>query len=317
MEKFNIGIIGYGNLGKALYRKITICNNMRVSVVFSRRKADEIEVSGNTIIDNVANIEQYYGKLDAVAVTVGSATDLIPTTIKVAKLFNTIDSFDNHNRIGDYFNILQPICNESKKISLISCGWDPGIMSIMRAFFAVMFPYGETTNFWGKGVSSGHTQALKQIEGVCDALQFTIPNKRKQNAALKGKNIENSLSLHTRMCYVSLNLSADKKRVYHEIVSMPDYFEPYKTKIKFVSEETIHLMKKNLSHQGMVIRNIFEPQSQLLFKLKTENNSDFTASIMAAFLPAIIRLNREGQIGAKTIYDIPLNYLLNNSLNYL
>lgn len=318
MEKYNIGVVGYGNLGKALVKRLSISRNMRASVIFTRRDPREIGNTFRAETDSFSYISMYEGKLDALALTVGSASDLVPVALSLCGKFNLIDAYDDHKRMRDYARLLNVKAEESGKLAFYACGWDPGLMSLARGLFESVLPFGKGISFWGKGVSQGHTQAVKEIEGVKDALQYTIPIKRFETRAGRGLITETlPENLHRRYVLVSAADDADKERIRKTITDMPDYFDLYETKVVFCTGKKIERLKKNKEHKGRVIRVCEETGSILEFRVETQSNPDLTANIMAAYLPALIRMQKEGEKGARNVFEIPFDRLVDDNIKFV
>ncbi|MEG1707057.1 MAG: diaminopimelate dehydrogenase, partial [Clostridia bacterium] len=255
----------------------------------------------------LSKIKDYARKIDIAIICSGSYKDTFGDGIELAQYFNTIDAYDNHNNLIKYIEEMNAIDKNTGHCALVCAGWDPGLLSINRALFSV---FSENTNytFWGKGVSLGHSNALRQIEGVSDAIAITTPDMRAMESAVNRKtnNIEEK-ELHSRVCYVSVTKNADKYKITKEIMEIPDYFLNETCEIKYVTDEYIQEMKKNSAHKGLVIGN--SPDCQLYFGVNMDNNQDFTAKILCAYIKAIEKLYKSGQYGAFTCLDIPISYL--------
>ncbi|HHX67791.1 MAG: diaminopimelate dehydrogenase [Miniphocaeibacter sp.] len=311
MEKIKIGIIGYGNLGKGAEKAVKLSEDMELIGIFTRREKSKID--SNTQIYNISELEEFKGRIDVCILCGGSATDLWIQGPEIAKNFNTVDSFDTHAKIPEYFSQIDESAKLGDNLSLISTGWDPGLFSIHRLFSQSILPVGETYTFWGKGVSQGHGDAIRQIKGVKDAVQYTIPVEKVVNEIQKG----NILSLttrdkHIRECFVVAEEDADKNRIENEIKSMPNYFADYDTNVNFISEEELKQNHSGMPHGGRVIRigktsdNIKQVYE---FKLDLGSNPEFTSAINVAYARAVYKLNKEGKKGAVTVFDVPLSYL--------
>ncbi|MGN1162804.1 MAG: diaminopimelate dehydrogenase [Christensenellales bacterium] len=299
MKKIRIGILGYGNLGKSVEEEILKDDRFRLVCIFSRR---EITSRFRSHCDKFENISNYKRKIDIIILCSGSKTDIEEQAFLVAKNFHTIDSFDNHAHIEDYCKKLNEQNRRNKKCSIISCGWDPGLFSIARAIFTAVDTSQET--FWGKGVSQGHSQALRELKGVEDAIEFTIPNKKAIKQAIAGNKPEEK-SKHKRLCFVSCAKGVNKKELCKKIRNMPDYFAGYKTLIKFCNKKKINGLKLHMFHRGFVIT----PNGQMKFELNLKSNPKFTARVVIAFCIALSNSIKNKEFGAKTILDIPLSYL--------
>ena len=290
----NVAIVGYGNLGKAIEQKLKQTNNFNIVGVFSNRHIE------NTI--HISKLKNYKQNIDLLFLCGGSQNMLEDQGQKYIKDFNIIESYDNHNKLSNYINKINTLAKRYKKISLCSFGWDPGLFSYMRGLFDSLNFLPNT--FWGKGLSQGHTQAIKNVEGVVDGLQFTIPNKKAINKVKKGKTIKDKKSLHKRICYVVCKKS-DKSKISQNIKNMPDYFKGYKTNIRYVSQKRL-TRQKNFSHKGCVITK----NEEMSFSIKTKSNPDFTANIMVTYAKCFETLIKNKTYGAFTIFDIPLCYIL-------
>lgn len=292
-----VGIVGYGNLGKAIEKTIKENSDFELVAIFSRRKID------GTL--PFSKIKDFAGVIDTLFVCVGSKTDLMQTSLKLIKDFNIVDTFDNHNQIPSYFERIDKLAKKHKKVAICSVGWDPGLFSLMRALFDSL-GFASTT-FWGKGVSQGHTQAIKNIKGVIDGIEFTIPNKKKKRAIKKGKEIIIDKSLHSRLCYVVAK-KEDRLRIKNEIINMPDYFLGYKTKVKFISSKRLNKIK-NFKHAGEVLTY----NNMINFSLNLPSNPEFTAKIAVNYAKSISKLQFFQQFGAFSILDLPISYILSKN----
>ena len=300
--KLNVGIVGYGNLGKAVEKNIKKSDEFNLVAIFSKRNLS------NTI--NYKNIDEYKDKIDILFLCGGSQNELEKQGIKLIKNFNIIDCYDNHDKLKNYISKIDFLAKKNKTVSLCSFGWDPGIFSFMRGLFDGLGyrPY----TFWGKGLSQGHTQAIKNIDGVKDGLQFTIPNNKIKNKIKGGKEIEQNKKFHRRLCYVVCNLQ-DREKIKKKIINMPDYFEGYKTTVKFVSQKKLNMLK-TFSHRGEVVST----SNVLNFALTLPSNPDFTATVLVSFARAIKGLLNDKKFGAFTIFDLPLSSILKkNKFEYL
>ena len=243
----------------------------------------------------------------------GSATDLPNTTVNYLKDFNTVDSFDTHAKIPDYYKKLEKVAKANKKLCAISIGWDPGLFSIARELFGAVLPNGNDYTFWGKGVSQGHSDAIRRIDGVIDAVQFTVPIESAVNKVKKGLNPTLSAGeKHSRECFVAVKDGADKKLIEKQIKEMPNYFADYKTTVNFVSQSEVKKIRGKLPHGGFVIRtgeSSKKTKDILEFSLKLDSNPEFTGSVLTAYARAIAKMAKEGFTGVMTVYDIPLKYL--------
>lgn len=317
MEKIRVGICGYGNLGRGIESEITKSDDMELVAVFTRRNPETVKVNSNIIVDSVTNAQNWVDKIDVMIMCGGSSTDLPEQVPNMSELFNTVDSFDTHARIPEYFRRVDEIAKENNHTSTISVGWDPGMFSVMRLYANSILNEGHTYTFWGKGVSQGHSDAIRRIPGVKDAKQYTIPIEDAVDHVKNGENPELSArEKHLRECYVVAEEGADIERIERDIKTMPNYFSDYKTIVHFISEDELKKDHSKMPHGGFVIhsgetgagnRHIIE------YSLKLDSNPEFTSSVLIATARATYRLNNEGSYGAKTIFDIPPIYMSNKS----
>lgn len=311
-----IGILGYGNLGRGVECAIRQNPDMELAAVFTRRSPETVKILTDGVpVVNVASAAQWKDKIDVMIICGGSATDLPKQTPEYAKLFNVIDSFDTHARIPEHFSNVDAAAKEGKKVGIISLGWDPGMFSLNRMYANAILPEGKDYTFWGKGVSQGHSDAIRRIEGVKDAKQYTIPVDAALEAVRSGKNPElTTREKHTRECFVVLEEGADAVAVEEQIKTMPNYFDEYDTTVHFISEEELKKNHSGIPHGGFVLRSGktgWESENSHLieYSLKLDSNPEFTASVIVAYARAAYRMAKEGQIGAKTIFDIAPAYL--------
>ena len=311
-----IGIFGYGNLGRGVESAIKQNPDMTLVAVFTRRdpKALKINTEGVPVL-HVDDAPSMVDKIDVMVLCGGSATDLPEQTPKMASLFNCVDSFDTHAKIPQHFAAVDASAKENGHLAMISVGWDPGLFSLMRAYTGAVLPSGKDYTFWGKGVSQGHSDAIRRIDGVIDARQYTVPVDDALSAVRSGSAPELSTrQKHTRECFVVAAEDADKARIENEIKTMPNYFADYDTTVNFISLEELKANHNGIPHGGFVIRSGktgFDEQNNNIieFSLKLDSNPEFTSSVIVAYARAIYRLNAEGIIGAKTVLDIPPAYL--------
>lgn len=308
-----VGIIGYGNLGKGVDIAVSRAADMECVGVFTRRNPKSFETVSGVPVFSISELDKYIGKVDVMINCGGSATDLPETTAGILKNFNTVDSFDTHAKIPEYFDKLDKIAKENKTLGAISIGWDPGMFSIARLLFNSARPDGKDYTFWGKGVSQGHSDAIRRIKGVKNAIQYTIPKDAALTAVRNGENPELSVrDKHLRECFVVAEENADKARIEKEIKEMPNYFADYDTVVYFISEEELKKNHGKLAHGGFVLRSgkTSEGVSHLLeFSLKLDSNPQFTGSVLTAYARAVARLSKEGKTGAITVFDVPIKYL--------
>ena len=311
-----IGILGYGNLGKGVECAVKQNEDTELVAIFTRRNPKDLKVLTECVpVVNVSEIENWKDKIDVLILCGGSATDLPEQTPKYAKMFNVVDSFDTHARIPEHFANVNKSAKENAHTAVISVGWDPGLFSLNRMYANAILPNGKDYTFWGRGVSQGHSDAIRRIEGVADARQYTVPVEKALNSVRNGETPELSVrEKHTRECYVVVKDGADKSRIEHEIVTMPNYFDEYDTTVHFISQEELDKNHKGIPHGGFVIRNgktgwSNETKHTIEYSLKLESNPEFTSSVLVAFARAAYKLNKEGQHGCKTIFDIAPAYL--------
>lgn len=308
-----VGIVGYGNLGRGVCLAVNKAKDLECVGIFTRRDPSSISPVINYPVYSTSELEKFKGKVDVLILCGGSATDLPNNTANILKDFNTVDSFDNHGKIPEYYSKLEKVAKDNGTLSAISIGWDPGMFSIARMLFGAVLPDGNDYTFWGKGVSQGHSDAIRRIEGVKNAIQYTIPKEDALDRVRNGENPELSArEKHLRECFVAVEDGADKARIENEIKTMPNYFEPYDTIVNFVSEEEVKKMQQKLSHGGFVIRSgkTTEENSEILeLSLKLESNPEFTGSVLTAYARAVARLSKEGKSGVVTVFDVPLKYL--------
>ncbi|MGM0470840.1 MAG: diaminopimelate dehydrogenase [Bacillota bacterium] len=320
MEKIKAGIVGYGNLGKGVQAAIKENEDVELVGIFTRRPADSLDVNEPGVeVVNVDDAKDYQDQIDVMLLCGGSATDLPVQGPQFAEMFNTVDSFDTHANIPEYYAEMNQIAEENGNVSAISIGWDPGLFSMNRMLAGAILPQGEGYTFWGRGVSQGHSDAVRRIDGVKDAVQYTIPIEDAIDQVRSGAEPDLSTKeKHLRDCYVVAEEGADQDRIEEEIKTMPNYFEDYKTTVNFVSEEELAENHSQMPHGGFVLRSAKtgeeKENNQIIeFSLNLDSNPEFTASVLVAYARAVHRLNNEGDSGAKTVFDIPLAYLSSKS----
>ena len=311
-----VGIYGYGNLGRGIECAVNSSNDMELVAVFTRRDPSTLKIaSKNVAVVNVKDVASYQDKIDVMIICGGSATDLPEQTPNLAKLFNVIDSFDTHAKIPEHFANVDKVAKANGHIALISAGWDPGMFSLNRLYANAILPNGKDYTFWGKGVSQGHSDAIRRIKGVADAKQYTCPVQSALDAVRSGSNPElTTRQKHTRLCYVVLEEGADPAYVENEIKTMPNYFADYDTTVNFISQEELNKNHSGIPHGGFVIRSGAtgvnnEHKHIIEYSLKLDSNPEFTASVITAYTRAIARLYKEGATGCKTVFDIAPAYL--------
>lgn len=298
-----IGICGYGNLGKGVEKAIKYNPDMELVGIFSRR-----DIQTKEPLIKIEEFEKNKKNIDVVIMCGGSATDLPEQVPMFAKLYNTVDSFDTHKNIPEYYDTVDKINKESNTVSLISAGWDPGLFSINRLYSEAIIPNGKTYTFWGKGVSQGHSDAIRRIKGVKNAIQYTIPIE-KAIEQIRNKKLPEltNREKHIRECYVVLEENADKDEVEEKIKSMKNYFLEYDTIVHFITEEELKTNHSKMPHGGFVIHSgaTSEKNKQVIeYSLKLDSNPEFTASVLVAYARAVYRLSLKGEYGAKTVLDI-------------
>lgn len=315
MDKIKVGILGYGNLGRGVELAVSKAEDMELVAVFTRR--DNVVTNMGIKCINVNKIEEYKDRIDVLIMCGGSATDLPVQGVQMVKNFNTVDSFDTHAKIPEYFANMDKVAKQNGKLGIISVGWDPGLFSMARMLFGAVLPDGNDYTFWGKGVSQGHSDAIRRVNGVKAGIQYTIP---KDEALAKVRNAENPVlsarEKHLRECFVVLEDGADKAKVESEIKNMPNYFADYDTIVHFVSEQELKQNHNKMPHGGFVIRSgntTDEHKHVLELSIKLDSNPEFTSSVLTAYARAIAKLAKEGKTGAVTVFDIPLSYLSSKS----
>lgn len=311
-----IGILGYGNLGKGVECAIKHNPDMELKAVFTRRDPSSLSIlTEGAKVYSVEDAPAMKDEIDVLIICGGSATDLPKQTPEMAKYFNVIDSFDTHAKIPEHFEAVDKAAKESGHIGLISVGWDPGMFSLNRLYANAVLPGGKDYTFWGKGVSQGHSDAIRRIAGVKDARQYTIPVDSALEAVRSGSEPElTTRQKHTRECFVVAEEGADLKKIEEEIVTMPNYFADYDTTVHFISEEELLRDHAGIPHGGFVIRTgktgwNNENSHVIEYSLKLDSNPEFTSSVLAAYARAAYRLSKEGQAGCKTVFDIAPAYL--------
>ena len=315
MQKIKMGIVGYGNIGRAAEDAIKQNPNCELVAVFTRRNPEGLGVkTPGAVCRLLDDIAQFKGKIDVLLLCGGSKSDLPEQTPMLAKDFNVIDTFDTHANIPQHMAAVDKSAKEGGNVGMISVGWDPGLFSMLRLLEGAVLPCGADYTFWGKGVSQGHSDAIRRIDGVANAIQYTIPVEDAVNRARSGEQPKlTTRQKHTRECFVVAKPGADLKKIEQEIVSMPNYFADYDTTVHFVTEEELKANHSKMPHGGMVMRSgvTSDGSSHIIeFKLNLESNPSFTSSVLVAFARAAVRFSREGKSGAFTPFDVPLSYLL-------
>lgn len=309
-NKIKIAVLGYGNLGRGVELAVRQSDDMELFGVFSRRNPSDVKTQGAKVFA-VSEILNHKNDFDVLILCGGSATDLPKQTPEFVQNFNCVDSFDTHANIPQHFAAVDKIAKQNGKVCVISAGWDPGLFSLNRLFGAAFLPKGETYTFWGKGVSQGHSDAIRRIEGVIDARQYTIPVESALDRVRKGENPKLSTrEKHTRECFVVAAEGADLEKIEKEIVTMPNYFADYDTTVHFIDMETLQRQHAGIPHGGFVLRSgetgvAGETKHIIEFALKLDSNPEFTASVLVAYARAVARLAKKGDsAGAYTVFDI-------------
>ncbi|MBQ3075262.1 MAG: diaminopimelate dehydrogenase [Clostridia bacterium] len=308
-----IGIFGYGNLGRGVERAILKNDDAELVGIFTRRDPASVASVTGVPVFSVSDVESFRDKIDVMILCGGSATDLVHQTKELVKTFHVVDSFDTHAKIPEHFAAVDAVAKKSGKIGVISCGWDPGMFSIARVYSEAILPDGADYTFWGPGVSQGHSDAIRRIDGVLDARQYTVPVPEAVERAKSGSRPTlTTREKHTRDCYVVAKEGADLVRIEKEIKEMPNYFADYDTTVTFVSMDELKEKHGALPHGGVVIRSgsTAEGNHQTIeYRLNLDSNPEFTGSVLVACARAAIKLAADGAKGAKTILDLPPSYL--------
>ena len=311
-----LGISGYGNLGRGVEAAVKHNPDFELKVIFTRRDPASIKpLTKGVKVESVSKAAEYKDEIDVLILCGGSATDLPEQTPVYAKTFNVVDSFDTHANIPAHFDAVDAAAKKSGKVALISCGWDPGMFSLARVYGDSVLPRGETYTFWGKGVSQGHSDAIRRVEGVLDARQYTVPVQAALDAVRSGANPTlTTRQKHTRECYVVVKEGADKAKIEKEIKEMPNYFADYDTTVNFISQEELDANHKGIPHGGFVIRSgktgaNDEFDNVVEYSLKLDSNPAFTSSVLVTYARAVARMSKEGKTGCVTVLDVPPAYL--------
>ena len=306
-----IGIVGYGNLGKGVEMAIAQNPDMELVAIFTRRLPAALSSTSKVVA--IDQMKDFKDKIDVMILCGGSLKDLPEQVIMVSKIFNTVDSFDTHAKIPAYFKKVDESARANKKLSLISTGWDPGLFSLARLLGESVLPQGEDYTFWGKGLSQGHSDGVRRVAGVKNGVQYTIPKKKAMEQVRSGKNPQLSTSeKHERVCYVVAKEDADLAEIENTIKEMPHYFIDYETTVHFITEEELEANHSAMPHGGTVFRSGITgngSKQRIEFSLTLESNPEFTASVLVAYARAVGKMAKEGQTGARTVFDIPLGYL--------
>ncbi|MBO5490855.1 MAG: diaminopimelate dehydrogenase [Desulfovibrio sp.] len=313
--KKQIGIIGYGNLGRGVALALQKTPDMALAAVFTRRDPASISPAGGAASCRLADISQWRGKIDVMILCGGSATDLPAQTVEYASQFHVVDSFDTHARIPEHFAAVDKAARAGGHTALISAGWDPGMFSLNRLYANAILPEGSDYTFWGRGVSQGHSDAIRRIPGVLDAKQYTVPVEQALEAVRAGTHPQlTTRQKHTRECFVVLEDGADAAAVEQAIKTMPNYFADYDTTVHFISRDELRAKHGGMAHGGMVFRSGVtgaegEHTHIIEYRLKLDSNPEFTGSVLAACARAVCRLAAEGGTGCRTLFDVPPAYL--------
>lgn len=309
-QTIKIGIVGYGNLGKGTELAVSQAPDMELAAVFTRRDPASLHIlTKEAKVLSMDELSSMQGKIDVMILCGGSATDLPQQGPQAAKLFNTIDSFDTHAKIPEYFAAVDAAAKEGNHVSVISVGWDPGLFSLNRLYAESILPNGENYTFWGKGVSQGHSDAIRRVAGVKNAIQYTVPIESALEAVRAGEHPTlTTREKHLRECYVVAEQGADLTQIEHDIKTMPNYFDEYDTTVHFISEEELKRDHSAMPHGGFVLRSgktgNGENKHIIEYSLKLDSNPEFTSSVLVAYARAAYRLSRQGDFGAKTVFDI-------------
>ena len=308
-HRIRVAIAGYGNLGRGVEAALAQNPDMRLVGVFSRRDPVSVSLLDSSVpVYAMADIEQYQDEVDVIILCGGSKSDLPEQGPYLAQFFNTVDSFDTHAKVPEYYAALDQSARDAGRVALLSVGWDPGLFSLNRLYGEAILPEGETYTFWGKGLSQGHSDAVRRISGVKSAVQYTLPS---EDAIARVRNGEQpqltTREKHTRECFVVLEDHADADAVRNSIVTMPDYFADYDTVVHFIDQDTFNKEHSSMPHGGFVIRSGntgVDTKQTIEYSLALGSNPEFTASVLVAYARAVHRLARLNDIGAKTVFDI-------------
>lgn len=311
-----IGIYGYGNLGKGAELAVRQAPDMTLAAIFTRRAPETVQPLDPAVpVISAEEVSRWRDKIDVLLLCGGSATDLPEQTPRLARWFNVVDSFDTHASIPAHFESVDAAAKQAGTLGIISVGWDPGLFSLARVYGESILPGGATYTFWGRGVSQGHSDAIRRIDGVEDARQYTVPVPQALEAVRRGEQpVLTARQKHTRECFVVAKPGADRERIRREIVTMPHYFDEYDTTVQFISQEELEREHHGIPHGGTVIRSGRTGAQQehghtVEYRLTLDSNPEFTASVLTAYARAAYRLRQEGAVGCKTVLDIPPAYL--------
>ena len=315
-----IGIYGYGNLGRGVEDSVKRNSDMELAAVFTRRDPASLKIATENVpVVHTDDIGEWADKIDVMIICGGSATDLPEMTPALAEKFNVVDSYDNHSQISVHYKNVDEKAEKSGKVALISCGWDPGMFSLNRLYASAILPDGNDYTFWGKGVSQGHSDAIRRIDGVLDARQYTVPVEDAMNKVRSGEAPElTARDKHKRECFVVAEEGADLERIRKEIVTMPAYFEPYDTSVTFITMEEMKRDHSELPHGGNVIRTGVTGKDDchkqvIEYSLKLDSNPEFTGSVLTCYARAVYRMAQRGDKGCKTVFDLAPADIINVS----
>ena len=322
--KIRVGICGYGNLGKGVEYALLNNTDLELKAVFTRRNPQDLNIITKGVeVCHISKILEYKDKIDVMILCGGSATDLPTQTPELAKYFNVIDSFDTHAKISEHFKNVNEQALKANKTAIISIGWDPGMFSLNRMLGQAILPNGKDYTFWGKGVSQGHSDAIRRIPGVVDARQYTIPVEEALEAVRSGSSPElTTRQKHTRECFVVVEETADKTLIEKTIKEMPNYFSDYNTTVNFISLEELKEKHNGIPHGGFVIRSGYTGENNqtkhvIEYSLKLDSNPEFTASVLVCYARACYKMNQEGLYGCNTVFDVAPKYLTQSSYDEL
>ena len=310
-----IGIAGYGNLGRGVESALAGTKDMELVGIFTRRSPETLQTKTGAPVYAMADAPGMADKIDVMILSGGSANDLPKQTAELARYYNVVDSFDTHAKIPEHFDAVDAACKKSGKLGMISVGWDPGMFSLNRLYGQAILPNGSDYTFWGKGVSQGHSDAIRRIPGVQDARQYTIPVESALERVRAGENPQlTTREKHTRECFVVAKEGADLAAIEEAIVTMPNYFSDYDTTVHFISQEELDRDHAGIPHGGIVFRTGTtglngEHKHVIEYKLTLDSNPEFTSSVLVAYARAVYRLHSEGQTGCKTVFDVAPAYL--------
>ncbi|MBU8792408.1 MULTISPECIES: diaminopimelate dehydrogenase [Bacillaceae] len=312
-DKIRLGIVGYGNLGKGAVKAIKETPDMELVAVFTRREPESLTLNDSSVkAVHISDAINFKDEIDVMLLCGGSATDLPEQTPHFASMFNTVDSFDTHAKIPEFYQSVDEAASKNNTTAIISVGWDPGLFSINRVMADAIIPNGENYTFWGKGLSQGHSDAVRRVNGVKNGVQYTIPSEKAIEKVRSGENPKlETAEKHRRVCYIVPEDGADTAAIENEIKTMPNYFADYETEVNFITDEELQRDHSKAPHGGFVIRggNTGDNKQIYEFSLKLDSNPEFTASVLVAYARAAHRLSQEKQYGAKTVYDVAPAYI--------